>query len=80
MLGLWTLSLAWSDDPDTHLSVWQQVWLLEPLLWASEVPAALWEWVDPMIDNHSSAMLPSPRSSSTSDSRSDLGHENRVSL
>jgi hypothetical protein len=56
-----------SDDPvnfvaeivigeETHLSVWQRLWLLEPLLWGSSVPAEVWPWVRGMLRQPSSAL------------------------
>jgi RNA-directed DNA polymerase len=43
--------------PDTYLSVWQKLWLLEPLLWSYQVPTGLWNWVTPMLDDRGSSLL-----------------------
>jgi hypothetical protein len=45
------------ERPDTHLSTWQRLWLLEPVLWANAVPAELWDWVLPMLDEHTAPLL-----------------------
>lgn len=42
---------------EVHLSPWQTLWLLEPLLWAWTLPPDLRNWVTAILDDHSSPLL-----------------------